>query len=47
VKDDLVMGFFWGGAFTHYYLDSKIWRVRRDAKLSQNLRTASDAAGAN
>jgi hypothetical protein len=33
----LAMGFIWGGAFTHYYLDSKIWRVRRDAQLNQNL----------
>ena len=33
----LVMGFIWGGAFTHYYLDSKIWRVRRDQQLNTNL----------
>lgn len=32
------MAFIWGGAFTHYYLDSKIWRVRRDTRLNQNLR---------
>ncbi len=45
--DGLVMGFFWGGAFTHYYLDSKIWRVRRDAKLNRNLRMGDgDAIGA-
>lgn len=43
--DGIVMGFFWGGAFTHYYLDSKIWRVRRDVKLNQNLKMA-DAASA-
>ncbi|HXG65818.1 MAG TPA: hypothetical protein VNO70_11990 [Blastocatellia bacterium] len=36
----LVMAFIWGGAFTHYYLDSKIWRVRRDAQLNHNLRMA-------
>jgi hypothetical protein len=32
------MAFIWGGAFTHYYLDGKIWRVRRDAQLSESLR---------
>ena len=31
--DDLV----W---FIHYYLDSKIWRVRRDARLGESLRLA-------
>jgi hypothetical protein len=36
--DGLAMGFIWGGAFTHYYLDSKIWRVRRDGELNKNLR---------
>src|SRR5215471_2491085 len=35
--DGLAMGFIWGGAFTHYYLDSKIWRVRRDGELNKNL----------
>jgi hypothetical protein len=34
------MAFIWGGAFTHYYLDSKIWRVRRDAQLNENLKMA-------
>ncbi|HET9528767.1 MAG TPA: hypothetical protein VFQ92_00330 [Blastocatellia bacterium] len=34
----LAMGFIWGGAFIHYYLDSKIWRVRRDTRLNENLR---------
>lgn len=38
--DSFWMAFIWGGAFTHYYLDSKIWRVRRDAQLNQNLRMA-------
>jgi len=33
----VAMGFIWGGAFIHYYLDSKIWRVRRDTDLSNNL----------
>src|SRR6476660_4074635 len=26
----LAISFLWGYAFIHYYLDSKIWRVRRD-----------------
>ncbi|HEX2909413.1 MAG TPA: hypothetical protein VH186_01300 [Chloroflexia bacterium] len=30
-------GFSWGFAFVHYYLDSKIWHVRRDARLSKAL----------
>jgi hypothetical protein len=36
--DSFWMAFIWGGAFTHYYLDSKIWRVRRDQQLNQNLK---------
>ena len=42
--DSFWMAFIWGGAFTHYYLDSKIWRVRRDAQLNQNLRMAGEVA---
>jgi hypothetical protein len=38
--DSFWMAFIWGGAFTHYYLDSKIWRVRRDAQLNDNLQMA-------
>jgi hypothetical protein len=38
--DSFWMAFIWGGAFTHYFLDSKIWRVRRDAQLNDNLRMA-------
>jgi hypothetical protein len=38
--DSFWMAFIWGGAFTHYYLDSKIWRVRRDTQLNDNLRMA-------
>jgi hypothetical protein len=38
--DSIWMAFIWGGAFTHYYLDSKIWRVRRDAQLNENLQMA-------
>lgn len=29
----LGISFLWGYAFIHYYLDSKIWRVRRDPSL--------------
>jgi hypothetical protein len=42
----LVMSFIWGGAFTHYYLDSKIWRVRRDKQLNHNLRIEATSAPA-
>ena len=38
------MAFIWGGAFTHYYLDSKIWRVRSDRQLNDNLRMAKAQA---
>jgi hypothetical protein len=34
----LVAAFFWGYAFVHYYLDSKIWRVRRDPSVGKALR---------
>ena len=34
----LVAAFFWGYAFIHYYLDSKIWRVRRDPAVGKALR---------
>ena len=30
--------FLWGYAFIHYYLDSKIWRVRRDPLVGKALR---------
>ena len=33
----LGIAFLWGYAFIHYYLDSKIWRVRRDASVSKAL----------
>jgi hypothetical protein len=29
--------FLWGYAFIHYYLDSKIWRVRRDPTVGKAL----------
>ncbi len=34
----LGIAFLWGYAFIHYYLDSKIWRVRRDPSVSQALK---------
>jgi hypothetical protein len=34
----LAASFFWGYAFIHYYLDSKIWRVRRDPALGKALK---------
>ncbi len=33
----LGVSFLWGYAFIHYYLDSKIWRVRRDPSLGKAL----------
>ncbi|MEJ7576645.1 MAG: hypothetical protein WKF74_06545 [Pyrinomonadaceae bacterium] len=32
-----MVAFFWGFAFIHYYLDSKIWRVRRDPSVGRSL----------
>ncbi|MCA1618648.1 MAG: hypothetical protein LC795_04920 [Acidobacteria bacterium] len=34
----LASGFLWGYALLHYYLDSKIWRVRRDPSVGRALR---------
>ncbi len=34
---DLAFGLFCGFGLTHYYLDSKIWRVRHDPELRQAL----------
>ena len=34
----LGISFLWGYAFIHYYLDSKIWRVRRDPAVWQALK---------
>src|SRR6185295_2531699 len=34
----LGIAFLWGYAFIHYYLDSKIWRVRRDPSVGQALK---------
>jgi hypothetical protein len=33
----LTISFLWGYAFIHYYLDSKIWRVRRDKAVGKAL----------
>jgi hypothetical protein len=33
----LGISFLWGYAFIHYFLDSKIWRVRRDASVGKAL----------
>jgi hypothetical protein len=41
--DGVAMAFIWGGAFIHYYLDSKIWRVRRDQNLNDNLKMSAPA----
>lgn len=35
---DLAIGFWWGFAFNHYYLDQKIWRISKDRQLTQDLR---------
>ena len=37
---DLAFGFFCGFGLTHYYLDSRIWRVRHDPALRQALELA-------
>jgi len=34
----LGVSFLWGYAFIHYYLDSKIWRVRRDPSVGEALK---------
>lgn len=36
----IAAAFFWGYAFTHYYLDAKIWRVRNDPALNRTLQMA-------
>jgi hypothetical protein len=38
---DLAFGFFCGFGLTHYYLDSKIWRVRHDPGLREALGMAA------
>lgn len=37
---DLAFGFFCGFGLTHYYLDSRIWRVRHDPELKAALQLA-------
>lgn len=34
----LGIAFLWGYAFIHYYLDSKIWRVRKDPSVGKALK---------
>ena len=34
---EMLASFLWGYAFIHYYLDSKIWRVRRDPSVGKAL----------
>ena len=36
-RRDLAFGFFCGFGLTHYYLDSRIWRVRHDPGLRSAL----------
>jgi hypothetical protein len=37
---NLAFGFFCGFGLTHYYLDSRIWRVRHDPGLREALALA-------
>jgi hypothetical protein len=37
LSTQLLAAFFWGYALVHYYLDSKIWRVRRDPLVGKAL----------
>ena len=39
-----ISAFGWGFAFVHYYLDSKIWRVRHDQRLGSALKVNSAPA---
>ncbi len=38
----LGISFLWGYAFIHYYLDSKIWRIRRDPAVGVALRMSNN-----
>jgi hypothetical protein len=38
---DLMVGFIWGIALHHYYLDQKIWRVSRDTGLNRDLKLSA------
>ena len=35
---DLAIGFWWGFAFNHYYLDQKIWKLSKDRRLNRDLK---------
>ncbi len=37
---DLAIGFWWGFAFNHYFLDQKIWKLSKDKQLTKDLRVA-------
>jgi hypothetical protein len=37
---DLGVSFLWGFALHHYYLDQRIWHVRRDVAVQRDLRLA-------
>ena len=37
-NNQIGISFLWGYAFIHYYLDSKIWRVRRDPSVGEALK---------
>ncbi|HEV2903807.1 MAG TPA: hypothetical protein VGW32_02105 [Pyrinomonadaceae bacterium] len=40
----LGIAFLWGYAFIHYYLESKIWRVRRDPSVGEALKMSEPPA---
>ena len=37
---DLAIGFWWGFAFNHYFLDQYIWRFSKDKRLNADLKIA-------
>ena len=39
---DLAIGFWWGFAFNHYYLDQKIWKVSKDNQLNKDLKLKNE-----
>ncbi len=41
VAQQIVGGLAWGIAFHHYYLDAKIWRLRKDARVRERLDVAT------
>ena len=41
------IAFLWGYAFIHYYLDSKIWRVRRDPSVGKALNMTDELRDLN